>query len=166
MTGFVYCIGTPGGMVKIGWSADPKRRLAKIQSDTPETLSFFGVIPGGAEVEAEIHARFASLRRRGEWFEDAGGEISRAFPRYEPPTHEIADLRSWLVARRVPASDMAAHVGVSKSYLSELIAGKKRINVSLALRIEAATGGEVTAQMWSPRDLAWPEFHRVEGVLQ
>lgn len=42
----------------------------------------------------------------------------------------------------------AARLGVSKSYLSDLLGGKRRPSLDLAFRIERATGGAVPAAVW------------------
>lgn len=68
--GFVYLIGAENGLVKIGHSRDPARRAAalsiggadvalihQIQTDDPFWL------------ESLLHQKYASLRRRGEWFD-------------------------------------------------------------------------------------------------
>lgn len=55
-------------LVKIGVSRDPRGRLAQLQRNHQRTLRLVGVVPGGREVERQIHERFASSRLRGEWF--------------------------------------------------------------------------------------------------
>lgn len=55
-------------LIKIGYSADPNRRTQSI-------ISTFGhgevlaIIPGGRELEAFLHSRFAAHHSYGEWFE-------------------------------------------------------------------------------------------------
>lgn len=67
-----------GGRVKIGISTDPERRRQSMQTGCPVRLRLLATIPGGAAVEAEMHARFAEHRKHGEWFEDVP-EIRAAF---------------------------------------------------------------------------------------
>lgn len=67
MTGFVYFIAC-GDRVKIGYSADPARRLVKINSDAPWPCELLGFVLATEFPEAELHARFAHLRLHGEWF--------------------------------------------------------------------------------------------------
>lgn len=52
-------ITTPTGLVS---------RLECIQTALPYTLELLATTHGGVEREAEIHAQFAHLRLRGEWF--------------------------------------------------------------------------------------------------
>ncbi len=56
------------GPVKIGRGRDPLRRLATLQSASPEHLRLIGVVSGGAVAERTLHDRFRSSRIRGEWF--------------------------------------------------------------------------------------------------
>ena len=53
---------THGGPVKIGFSTDVDRRRDQLESHYGKPLALLATMPGGAEEEAEIHARFAHLR--------------------------------------------------------------------------------------------------------
>lgn len=64
----VYFIGGPSGPIKIGVSKDPKRRLAGLQTNSPYHLKLLAIAPGGVEEERFLHAKFAHLRLKGEWF--------------------------------------------------------------------------------------------------
>lgn len=67
--GFVYFVKAGRrGDVKIGFSNDPKRRLASMQTSISKDLVLLGAIPGTMDDEADLHAKFAHLRTRGEWF--------------------------------------------------------------------------------------------------
>jgi hypothetical protein len=63
-----------------------------IRSGNPTQLRLLAVVPGGREVEQELHARFSHLRRRGEWFDRAPellAEIERlANPIWRPEADE------------------------------------------------------------------------------
>lgn len=72
-----------GGPIKVGTTNDLQRRLAQLQTASPSDLVLIAVAPGGAELEASIHARCAEFRLRGEWFRaedallDAIAEVTR-----------------------------------------------------------------------------------------
>ncbi|MBN1430422.1 MAG: GIY-YIG nuclease family protein [Anaerolineae bacterium] len=69
-TSVVYFIqSSTGGLIKIGTAINANRRLAEIQNMSPVPLRILAVIPGDCRKEAELHKRFAHLRRHGEWFE-------------------------------------------------------------------------------------------------
>lgn len=65
----VYCIRAGlSGPVKLGHGHDPEKRLADLQVAHWEELFLIRVWKGGEAEERTLHARFADLRLRGEWF--------------------------------------------------------------------------------------------------
>lgn len=67
---FIQPVG--GGRIKIGVSGSPESRLAMLQTGSPVDLRIVGLIPDAEPgTEPDLHARFAHLRVRGEWFEPA-----------------------------------------------------------------------------------------------
>lgn len=69
----VYFIqGDNSGAVKIGITTDLDRRLRELQVATAETLAVIGQVPGGREMERELHERFKDQRLTGEWFVPSG----------------------------------------------------------------------------------------------
>lgn len=77
--GFVYFVMTLDGLyLKVGMSADWKRRLASLQTSAPQRLVLVAVVesdtPG--ELELWIHRRWRGLRSHREWFY-VSGETAR-----------------------------------------------------------------------------------------
>ncbi len=71
-SGFVYLIQRgAGGAVKIGYSAHPMRRIAQLQTGTPEKLRVLATLPGDMDLERTLHKRFAAYVLEGEWYEPA-----------------------------------------------------------------------------------------------
>jgi hypothetical protein len=68
-TSYVYFI-TDGEAIKIGKADKPKSRLSGLQTSHHKPLRFLATMPGGAELERELHGVFAQFRIRGEWFKD------------------------------------------------------------------------------------------------
>lgn len=72
MSGYVYLIGPTDwryGRVKIGRTIGaPAARLSALQTGCPFDLQVYGYFRGGVELERVLHATFAPLRERGEWF--------------------------------------------------------------------------------------------------
>ncbi|MDL2186742.1 GIY-YIG nuclease family protein [Pseudomonas sp. ChxA] len=62
------------GMIKIGRTSDVQGRIKSLQTGAGAILATLAIIP--ADIEQELHKRFAALRRHGEWFEDVDGLIS------------------------------------------------------------------------------------------
>jgi DNA-binding transcriptional regulator YdaS (Cro superfamily) len=68
------------------------------------------------------------------------------------------DLRTFITSERGNASRLAASIGVSLSYLSQMSTGT--ISPKRCVQIEEATGGSVTRQDLRPGDweAIWPEL--------
>jgi hypothetical protein len=61
--------------VKIGWSTDPIRRLAQLQTAVPHPLRLTAFIAGSKNVERSLHELFSDRHVRGEWYADHDGEV-------------------------------------------------------------------------------------------
>ncbi len=101
-TGRVYFIGC-GEFVKIGFSDRLHDRFSGLQGATPYELEVLVVLEGAREFEQELHARFAGLRHRREWFLKQGplAELVscpaalRARAKPERPS-VVAELKLWV----------------------------------------------------------------------
>lgn len=72
-TGFVYFIEAEGqGLVKVGYSLDPSRRLIHLQNASPHRLRLVMTVAGTPELETHYHGMFALERVSGEWFRVEG----------------------------------------------------------------------------------------------
>lgn len=70
---YVYFIrGEKTGLVKIGYSKAPERRLTDIQVGSGERVRLILQVPGAPVDERAFHARFRDTRDRGEWFREEG----------------------------------------------------------------------------------------------
>lgn len=56
------------GMVKIGYSTHPERRLRAMQTDNADELELLASIPGSRYDELLVHEKLAAARYGGEWF--------------------------------------------------------------------------------------------------
>ncbi len=66
---YVYFVqAASGGPIKIGISNDPLGRLAQLQTGHPGALVILAVVPGGRQLELDLHKKFAKHRIHGEWF--------------------------------------------------------------------------------------------------
>lgn len=98
-TGRVYFI-TDGELIKIGYSGAPTVRLKGLQSDNGRELEIIRTVPGTFEDESRLHAQFAHIRVRGEWFQATPDlvEFARTGVLAPPPPkydlHEISQLQS------------------------------------------------------------------------
>lgn len=65
----VYFIEAVGlDLVKIGYAVDLEKRFTNLMTASPAALTLLGVLPGGAKLEMELHAKLADHRAHGEWF--------------------------------------------------------------------------------------------------
>lgn len=70
-TGFVYILRDKD-QVKIGFSKNPRNRIATLQNNSGRALRVAACIPGTLEDEQRLHARFSTYRIHGEWFAAVG----------------------------------------------------------------------------------------------
>lgn len=148
----VYCIRSECGAVKIGVAKNVQRRLENLQIGSPSKLELVGVLPGGEDVERDLHARFSGQRRRGEWFEDVDKSVSSIFAPFLPRRKAQARdglLADFLFSANLTQTEFAARVGTKKSHLSGIVSGKRRPGLSLATRIEKETRGAVPIVSWA-----------------
>lgn len=74
--GYVYVVRCQR-FHKIGWSADPARRLPHYQVHNPYPVALVGTVPGTREDEAAWHREHAAKRVRGEWFRLTRDDVAR-----------------------------------------------------------------------------------------
>jgi hypothetical protein len=67
----VYFIRGANGLIKVGVSRNPVRRVRAMQSANACKLELLFYVAGSFPMEHEIHGRFSHLRSQGEWFEPA-----------------------------------------------------------------------------------------------
>ncbi len=85
------------GLIKIGYSATPQKRVKGIQRMSPEPLNILAIIEGDRKKEAAIHSTFAHLRQHGEWFTPAVELLT--FIGREPSAAQIEVIES---IKRIP----------------------------------------------------------------
>lgn len=159
--GFVYAIES-GDAVKIGFAKDPVRRLSELNVGSPGAHRLIGFLSGMKSDEKFIHRSCAKLRIRGEWFRNEGivREIVSTFPPYEPKPALVAGLSAVRSGRMYTAdsplsqyfrdngenaSTLAAKMGCAVTTITRPLRGDRKASTDLAIDVERATGGRVTA---------------------
>lgn len=67
--GWVYFVMSgENGLIKIGWTADLRKRVLELRSQNAGALHVLGAIVGSNVLERQYHEEFAPLRHHGEWF--------------------------------------------------------------------------------------------------
>lgn len=58
-----------GDFVKIGKATgSPDNRVSQLKTGCPFPIEVMATMPGGLDVESQLHKRFAGIRAHGEWF--------------------------------------------------------------------------------------------------
>lgn len=108
-----FAQGVSGGPVKIGRTVCLSARLKSLQTGSPLTLKFVGVIPfGGAATEKTLHKKFANLHAHGEWFHP-GEELLEYIKTYSSAPADVPD--------RVPPGEPSPsrYVGLTREFASD-----------------------------------------------
>lgn len=70
--GHVYFFqGAETGLIKIGYSTDPERRLRDLTTMSPDQITVLATFRGAVSDERKLHKRFKKHRAHGEWFKPA-----------------------------------------------------------------------------------------------
>lgn len=78
--GWVYCIRDDASRaVKIGFSRNPERRFAQLQTANPNRLRFIGAHKAVEAFEGFLHWSNRDRRISGEWFDDEDFCVSDVF---------------------------------------------------------------------------------------
>lgn len=72
MSKVYFARAAKSGLIKIGFSTTPDKRLQAIQTDNGDTVSLILTVPGRRAEERAFHVRFNDNRERGEWFREEG----------------------------------------------------------------------------------------------
>jgi len=98
---FIYFIrsGNVGRPIKIGISNNVKKRMATMQTGSPDDLYLIGVIPSESRkqalsVEKWLHCRYEKHHIRGEWF-SGSIKLKKGVNRVELEKHNIIWSRVW-----------------------------------------------------------------------
>lgn len=76
------------------------------------------------------------------------------------------DLKSYIDSERGAAKRLSEALGISPSYLSQLISGKSAVSPERAVEIENATGAAVTRRDLFPENWQriWPELRDLKAA--
>lgn len=70
MSNFLYVIRAENGLLKIGISQDPKKRLSSLQVGSPIPLELIYTMPEATyDFEKHVHKALRDYRKHGEWFD-------------------------------------------------------------------------------------------------
>lgn len=118
MTGYVYAMANEAGSVKIGYSANPLRRLEQIGYAEEGKVELLGVARGTKRHEREAHDLFEKWRERGEWFRFEG-PVKAFVEMLGPPTTDLERLDRESFAEEFPVFDKIGGWPVLERILNE-----------------------------------------------
>lgn len=78
--GYVYCFREKEGIeryVKIGYSTNPQKRIAEVQTGNPRVLEIVGYFEGTEADERAMHAKHAASNKLQEWFRPTPALLSK-----------------------------------------------------------------------------------------
>lgn len=106
----VYFVEADGlGLVKIGYALDVRKRFIALMTASPVRLTLLGTLPGGAKLEAAIHAQLADHRAHGEWFHKSAEVLAVV------GTAQPAEGQEWLnQAAKVRGAALQEYLGKLK----------------------------------------------------
>lgn len=87
------------GPIKIGYSAEPIRRVKELRTGSPAPLFILTTVPGERTDELAIHRRLRRYRGEGEWFAH-DTEVFSVIAELENVEYEVVEGRAFAVLRR------------------------------------------------------------------
>lgn len=136
---FIQPEGEPA--VKIGQTGNVPARLSALQMAHHKPLAVIAIMPGGGKEEAALHARFATQRRRGEWFrlDDEIAAFLETVAKPRTPWQMVnaiagelfAAIKADLAKRDLSVADVAAKHGIATSTIYYLFpGGRKKVQLA------------------------------------
>lgn len=162
MTGYVYAIENAVGLVKIGWSTEPKRRLSKINSDTSSPCKLIGYVEGTLEQEATLHRLLRPEVEHREWFRR--GPLVNAFIKRLPPNIRLLPPKKAKSLPEVvglePARTIISRLGGPAAVRKATAISRYRVWRWTQPREKGGTGGLIP-QRHHPSILAYARLHGI-----
>lgn len=122
-----FILDTTAGLVKIGYSNKPHRRMTMLQTGSASPLEMLAIMEGEATAEAALHVKFKHRRVRGEWFRLAGP--IEGFLQAERKAGRVIKTPK---SRHGELTRISNATGISINYLSEIRAGNRAPPIVMA----------------------------------
>lgn len=98
--------------------------------------------------QAALIAEWEAIRDEGPAYNIRRGPPAFLIPKAEKAAPKQLALASFFARRKGQQSVIAVKVGVSPSYISDLLSGRRVPSLDVAMRISAATNGAVPLRSW------------------
>lgn len=114
---------------KIGYSTDPQKRMAKLQTSSPSKFKLMRTIPGDRRLEKALHAELAEFWLKGEWFCTSAYRVARAFDEVAQPVPDGQLMLTFgedvLDPTPAPMDTMVIEMPAESNHVILVQAGKK-----------------------------------------
>jgi DNA-binding XRE family transcriptional regulator len=148
--------------IKIGYSAknNIRQRISCLRCGNPNPLEVLKIIPGSMGLEKEIHHKFKHLKKSGEWYaisDELLDFIENPVVKTATEDSHQSDCTSNNIEKAISftikefresisktQNTCAKELGIAKNYFSDLERGVVKPSPSLAIAIEAWSGGAIT----------------------
>lgn len=127
-----------GGRIKIGFAVDPWSRMKSLQTGAPCDLEMMAIQAGDRKAERDLHRKFAADRLRGEWFQ-ASPPLTAYVASLDKPCLRAESRRSRVFWGGKTDQELAAMVGVSRGYITNLRLGRRQPSLTVAIKLAAIT---------------------------
>lgn len=142
MSGFVYAAARSDGLIKLGFSRNPRRRLFELRKIYNEVV-MLGVMAGNDRDELRVHRMFFADRVSGEWFRksDALKEfIASLAPLPETDISIGNEMRVWRRSSGLTLASASRKIGMSPAMLSRIENGINSVKPERVPKVERITG--------------------------
>jgi hypothetical protein len=95
--------------------------------------------PGGVEREQELHAFFATERRRGEWFLPSP-RLNAHIAQLGAPDRPPVNMKTRGFWNGMSSAEVMRATGISKGHLSKIRSDRRGCSPEMAIRIQEVTG--------------------------
>ena len=143
----VYAIEAPSGLVKIGKSGNPDRRVNELclaGGFAPKAVWYSVPVVCADIIETTAHASLQTYREMGEWFrvgfDSAVAVIEPLVPMYATPSTWRVKVKAIMRSRGIKQVDLYPLLGVKKTTFSHWMVGRYEPSIAQFAALARAIG--------------------------
>jgi len=163
MSGFVYVVrNETSGLLKIGYTNDPSRRLTMLRTSSPDPLTLLGTVAGTTEDEKALHDLLGRWRVAREWFAPCRALEPLLTALTPPPAKGRTmrrngnPIREYRLDMGMQQKTLADLLDVSQGDVSRWESGERAIPILKCSAVSKATG--------IPREVLRPDVFASEAA--
>lgn len=143
----VYAIEAPNGLVKIGKSCNPNRRMNELclaGGFSPSAVWYSVPVVCADVIETTAHASLQTYREMGEWFrvgfDFAVAAIEPLIPMYAARSTWLKRVNAIMRAKGIKQVDLYPLLGVKKTTFSHWMVGRYEPSIAQFVELAKAIG--------------------------